>query len=263
MEHQFFKFQGTGNDFIVFDDRQNRFTRDMTKIYSNLCNRHFGIGADGVMLFQEASGFDFRMIYFNADGNESTMCGNGGRCMVRFAEMLGFTQKQFHFIAVDGAHYAMIDGSNIRLQMQDVQEVNKALKYYELNTGSPHYVTFMDNVDSIPVNTEGARVRYSEKYKAEGINVNFAELMEDGIKIRTYERGVEEETYSCGTGVTAAALMFTNEKKLPAGRYNIQVQTPGGSLEVSFNKISDTKFDDIWLIGPAQFVFSGMIELPV
>lgn len=263
MEYQFFKFQGTGNDFIIFDNRQKKFTRDMAKIYRTICDRHFGIGADGVMLFQEKEGFDFEMVYFNADGNESTMCGNGGRCMVRFAEMLGYAQKEFKFLAADGAHNSIIEGPNIRLQMQNVHEVEQSLDYYTLNTGSPQYVTFTDNVDTLQVHTEGAKVRNSDKYKANGINVNFVEIVGNGIKIRTYERGVEDETYSCGTGVTATALMFSNKIKLPTGKHSIQVQTLGGTLSVSFNKISESKFLDIWLTGPAQFVFSGKIELPV
>ncbi|MFN3939696.1 MAG: diaminopimelate epimerase [Chitinophagales bacterium] len=264
MKFHFFKLHGAGNDFIIFDNRPNHLNRNMNEIYSALCDRHFGVGADGVMLFQEAEGFDFEMVYFNADGKESTMCGNGGRCMVRFAEMLGMKQKKFHFLAVDGAHTAETDGQNIRLQMQDVHAVHRYENYYVLNTGSPHAIQFMENIAAIQVKAEGAKVRYGERFHAEGINVNFVEVLsENSIKVRTYERGVEDETLSCGTGVTAAALMYSNEVKLPAGQHLIQVDTLGGKLMVAFKKLSEKEFTHIWLIGPAQFVFSGMIELSV
>lgn len=263
MKIHFYKFHGTGNDFVILDNRKMFFKKDMTDLYQLLCDRHFGIGADGVMLFQEKKDYDFEMVYFNADGRESTMCGNGGRCLVKFAEMMIEKKLQYKFLAIDGEHLAESDGENIRLKMSDVNSASRYLAYYELNTGSPHYVAFVEKVDAVPVKKEGAEIRYSEKFKTEGINVNFVQRNNDGIIMRTYERGVEDETLSCGTGVTAAALMLSNEMNFENGVHTIDVETKGGKLRVEFNKISEQEFIDIWLIGPAVFVFEGQIELPL
>lgn len=260
---QFYKFQGTGNDFIILDNRNLFFKKDMTDLYRFLCDRHFGIGADGVMLFQEKEGYDFEMVYFNADGRESSMCGNGGRCMVQFAERVIEKKSRYRFLAIDGEHLAESRDGVIRLKMADVDSAQRFLAYYELDTGSPHYVAFVEKVDSIPVKKEGAEIRYGEKYKRNGINVNFVEPVNGGIKMRTYERGVEDETLSCGTGVTAAALMYSNERNWPGGRYTIEVETRGGQLQVSFQKHSESEFTDIWLTGPAVFVFEGQLEVRI
>lgn len=258
----FYKFHGTGNDFVILDNRNLFFTRGMTDIYRFLCDRHFGIGADGLMLFQNAAGFDFEMVYFNADGKESSMCGNGGRCMVEFARLMGMKKDAFTFIAVDGEHEAIMDQDNIRLKMSDVNSASRLLNHYIVETGSPHYVAFVDKVDSISVKKEGAEIRYSEKYRPDGINVNFVQKFANGLKIRTYERGVEDETFSCGTGVTAAALMYSVESEMEIGLHSVDVETLGGTLQVNFQKISDSIFSDVWLTGPAKFVFKGEIEIP-
>lgn len=258
---KFYKYHGTGNDFILFDNRNLILRSNMHTLYAHICDRRFGIGGDGVMLFQNHPDLDFEMIYFNADGAEGSMCGNGARCMIKFAKHLGIDKQNYKFSAADGVHEARVDGEIIKLKMHDVQAINHNLNYYELNTGSPHYIEFFDAIDSIDIKKEGARVRYSEKYFKEGINVNFIQAENNGIKIRTYERGVEDETYSCGTGVTASAIAYSAENKFIDGNYIIDVKTLGGNLKVSFEKVSATHYRNIWLIGPAEFVFSGEIEI--
>ncbi|MFN0276412.1 MAG: diaminopimelate epimerase, partial [Chitinophagales bacterium] len=196
-----------------------------------------------------------------ADGREGSLCGNGSRCMVKFAEKLGINKEKYSFLASDGAHEAVADGNIVRLKMHDVQNIRKYLNYYEADTGSPHYVEFLGSVQAIDVKAEGAKIRYNEKYSKEGINVNFVECIDEGILMRTYERGVEDETFSCGTGVTAAAIIYAVDNKLISGNYTIPVKVLGGELKVSFHKLSDDHFTDVWLIGPAEFVFEGVVEL--
>ena len=260
MKIEFFKYQGTGNDFILLDNRQNIYDAITPNQVKHLCDRHFGIGADGLMLLNNKEGYDFEMIYFNADGNPGSMCGNGGRCIVKFAWMLGIKKKEYHFLASDGGHEAEIDfDKEVRLKMQDVNDVNFTLNNFLLNTGSPHYVKYVKDSAGIDVVTEGRKIRNSKEFAENGVNVNFIEtLSDDEIFVRTYERGVENETLSCGTGVTASALIAAHNEK---GFNRVEVKTTGGSLCVEFEKISETEFRNIWLCGPAELVFSGEIDL--
>ncbi|MBI2721138.1 MAG: diaminopimelate epimerase [Bacteroidetes bacterium] len=256
----FNKYQGTGNDFILIDNRLHQISLTTEQI-NFLCNRRFGIGADGLMLLELEPGFDFKMVYFNNDGNQSSMCGNGGRCITAFAKQLGLISDKCKFLAIDGEHEAviLIDGK-ISLKMADVKEIEKNTDHYFLNTGSPHYVKRVNNVHDINVAEEGKKIRYNERFKNEGTNVNFIEQKDDHIFVRTYERGVEEETFSCGTGVTAAALVAGLEGMLLTKNYCI-VKTLGGELEVKFEKVLDANFYNIWLNGPAELVYMGQIEL--
>ncbi len=187
------------------------------------------------------------------------MCGNGGRCMVAFAEKLGIVKPEYHFLAVDGAHHAYRKGDLIHLQMQDVADVRDLGDHCELNTGSPHYVTFTDDIMALDVQKQGAAIRYSDAFMPKGINVNFLEKHDGVTLIRTYERGVEDETLSCGTGVTASALVLAIKDKLPPGDHILQLQTMGGKLQVAFTRTGEHAFSNIWLIGPGQFVFEGMV----
>ena len=260
MHLNFFKYHGTGNDFIILDNRNNIYDELTNQQVAKVCHRRFGIGADGLMMLNMKAGYDFEMIYYNADGNPSSMCGNGGRCLVKFASDMGIHKYTYHFIAVDGDHEAEIDNHNrIRLKMKDVNSVEERSSYTVLNTGSPHYIKFTDDVANTNVVATGRAIRNSEKFAKEGINVNFVESTgEDSIFVRTYERGVEDETMSCGTGVTAAALVSAHNER---GFNRVEIKTPGGHLSVEFNKISDKEFNDIWLCGPATFVYKGEIDI--
>jgi len=259
MTIHFFKYQGTGNDFIILDNRQNTYSEISNEQVAQLCHRRFGIGADGLMLMNKSDGFDFEMIYYNADGNPGTMCGNGGRCMIRFAHDMGMLSFTYRFKASDGIHEGEVDGKNIRLKMNDVNKVEYNKTFAVLDTGSPHLVRFTENVKDVDVVETGREIRNSKRFKQEGINVDFVEPeIEDSIYVRTYERGVEDETLSCGTGVTASALVSAHNQ---IGFNQVIVYTPGGKLSVEFNKINDQVFQDIWLCGPADFVFKGEIEI--
>jgi diaminopimelate epimerase len=256
MNIEFYKYQGTGNDFIILDNRKGEYNNLTQKQVQKLCGRRFGIGGDGLMMLANKSGYDFEMIYYNADGNESSMCGNGGRCLTMFAHDMGISKSVYKFIAVDGEHLAEIDiNKKVRLKMKDVDEVDEHSSYAVLNTGSPHFVKFATNIKEVDVVESGREIRYSKEFKEEGINVNFVEnLDEDTIYVRTYERGVEDETYSCGTGVTACALICAHNER---GFNRVEVQTPGGHLSVEFDKMDEERFENIWLCGPATFVFKG------
>jgi diaminopimelate epimerase len=260
MKIRFHKYQGTGNDFIILDNRDKSYDNLNAAQVQRLCDRRFGIGADGLMLFNLKEGYDFEMVYFNADGNKSTLCGNGSRCIVKFASTIGIHKYTYNFLAADGQHEAEIDIHHIiRVHMQDVNKVEEHAGFSVLNTGSPHFVKFADNVKEVDVFESGRAIRYSKAFQEEGINVNFVEAMpDDEIYVRTYERGVEDETLSCGTGVVASALLSAHNDK---GFNRVQIETPGGKLSVEFNKIDDTHFENIWLCGPASFVFSGEIEI--
>ncbi len=261
MQFLFHKYQGTGNDFIILDNRQAAYNELTPKQVRFFCERRYGIGADGLMLLNEKEGYDFEMIYYNADGNASSMCGNGGRCLVKFAHDIGLRKLTYKFLAVDGEHEAEINDKIVRLKMKDVETVDEHGTYAVLNTGSPHYVKFVSDLQSIDVAVAGKNIRNSEGYAAEGINVNFVENTgEDSIAVRTYERGVENETLSCGTGVTAASLVSAHNER---GFNRVEVKTQGGNLSVEFNKLADRHFIDVWLCGPATFVFKGEIEIPL
>jgi diaminopimelate epimerase len=260
MEIIFSKYQGTGNDFIIIDNRENKVENLEAQAVKKLCDRRFGIGADGLILLCNKEGYDFEMIYYNSDGNLSTMCGNGGRCIVRFAYDLGIHKNSYSFLAVDGAHEASIDlDSTIRLKMQDVNDIEEHIGFSILNTGSPHYIKFGNGVRHLDVKKEGHEIRYSHAFEENGINVNFVEVTGPySIYVRTYERGVEDETLSCGTGVTAAALASAHNER---GFNEVQVITNGGKLSVEFKKTDDKVFSDIYLCGPASFVFKGTIKI--
>jgi diaminopimelate epimerase len=258
MKHIFYKYQGTGNDFVIIDNRNQIFDKDNTKFIEQICNRHFGVGADGLILLENHHIVDFAMIYFNADGNKSSMCGNGARCMVAFAKYLDIIENEATFEAIDGMHHAFIEDGIVKLQMQDVSNLQTHNDYVYLDTGSPHHIEFNDNLKQLNVKHEGEKIRYSESYNESGTNVNFVERINDEIfAVRTYERGVEDETLSCGTGVTAVALAMRyigeTEKNL------LTIKTEGGDLQVSFKKDGNV-FKDVWLIGPATLVFKGEIE---
>ena len=259
MLHTFYKYQGTGNDFVMVDNRNNAFSKNDTKLINFLCDRRFGIGADGLILLENASNADFRMVYYNSDGNESTMCGNGGRCIVAFAKHLGIIEDDAEFMAVDGLHHAIIDENNVvSLQMKDVHSGTVYEDYVFLDTGSPHHVEIVENLESFDVKSIGPQIRYSGLYGEKGTNVNFvSQAATDKFSVRTYERGVEDETLSCGTGVTAVAIAMKVLDKTEAD--SIVLETPGGELSVSF--LQDGKqFTNIFLTGPARMVFKGEIE---
>ncbi len=253
---KFYKYQGTGNDFVVIDDREEIFPISQEYI-AHLCHRRFGIGADGLMLLQNTEGYDFRMVYFNADGTEGSMCGNGGRCLVRFAHDLGIIGDSTTFIAVDGEHEAKIMSDVIALKMIDVNQIERTEKYDFMDTGSPHYVTYTDDLQNVDIYTQGKKIRYNEPFVSRGgTNVNFVEVVGDNkLEVRTYERGVEDETYACGTGATACALSanarFGFEK-------SVDIKVVGGNLRVEFDR-SETGYENIFLIGPAVRVFEGEI----
>jgi len=259
MKITFYKYQGTGNDFVIIDNRTNKITLSETQI-KYLCDRRFGIGADGLMLLEDSKDADFKMKYYNSDGKESTMCGNGGRCLVAFAKYLGVINIETNFMAIDGLHKATIsDDKTVSLQMQNVNDIRIVNTNFYLNTGSPHYVTFRENINKIDVYNRGREIRYSGEFEPDGTNVDFVEFKDDKLFVRTYERGVENETLSCGTGVTASAISAALYSKSNKNSYDIT--TIGGNLNVSFNKVDKNTFKDIWLTGPATLVYSGEIDI--
>ena len=252
----FHKYQGTGNDFVMIDNRELVFDRNDLESVSRLCDRRFGIGADGVILIEHDQEVDFEMVYFNPDGSQS-LCGNGSRCAVMYANSLGIIEDTTTFKAIDGVHEAQIEGDQVHLLMHDVSEYEQQGTDHVIDTGSPHYIRYVSEVDALDVVEEGRQIRYSEQYKAEGINVNFIDRTDDNsAKIRTYERGVENETFSCGTGCTAAALSLA----LNGAESPVSLKAVGGNLQVAFEKQEDT-FKNVYLIGPAQKVFEGTFEL--
>lgn len=275
----FVKYQGTGNDFVLIDDRSETFPASDQAFVAHVCHRRFGIGADGLILLRTDPDHDFRMIYFNADGAEGSMCGNGGRCIVRFAHDLGLFTTETRFRAVDGEHLAMVQGDTISLKMADVSHIeshynddntadlptgdqahDRSLRFQFLHTGSPHVVLFTDALESVDVVGEGQTIRYAELFQPGGTNVNFTQILGDNrLFVRTYERGVEDETYSCGTGVTAAALAAHRQYGM-AGP--VQIRTRGGELSISFRELPNGSFTDIHLIGPAKRVYTGQLPVP-
>jgi diaminopimelate epimerase len=256
----FSKYHGTGNDFIIIDNRLIQWKPTLEQV-SFLCDRHFGIGADGLMLLSDKTRFDFAMTYYNSDGNESTMCGNGGRCMTAFAKTLGLVDDSAHFWAIDGAHEAIVltgpDESLYKLRMKDTEIGHVYHDGIFTDTGSPHFVQFVDDAAATDVFGLGKKSRNDPRFAPGGSNVNFVEVLEEGLFVRTFERGVENETLSCGTGVTASALAhaFTNPDN--PGFY--MIKTLGGALSVSF-KQTGKHFTDVWLEGPAKFVYKGVIN---
>ena len=261
MELKFHKYQGTGNDFIILDNRKNEYSALSPKNVKKLCTRNFGIGADGLMLLNEKEGFDFDMTYYNADGNEGSLCGNGSRCMIKFARSIGIIKDHFLFTASDGEHEAKLaENGIVSLKMKDVDAIQRHHLDFILNTGSPHLIKMTSDVMKLDVIKKGKEIRYSSEFEKEGINVNFVEQLTepDKIIVRTYERGVENETLSCGTGVTAAAIVcFHNE----SGFNEIEIKTPGGMLNVEFDRTDQGNFKNIWLCGPAEKVFEGSMTI--
>lgn len=244
----------------MIDNRSNFFPKDNIKLIEKLCDRRFGIGADGLILLENDSQTDFKMVYYNSDGNQSSMCGNGGRCLVAFAKSLEVIDNKTTFIATDGLHHATIlDNGIVSLQMKDLNQVKTENDYIFLNTGSPHHVQLVENLENYDVKTNGSQLRYSNLYGKEGSNINFVnQISENHFALRTYERGVEDETLSCGTGATATAIAMHATGKTNANEIDLNVQ--GGNLKVTFDK-TENGYENVFLIGPASFVFEGNIEI--
>ncbi|ADY53302.1 diaminopimelate epimerase [Pseudopedobacter saltans DSM 12145] len=261
MKLKFYKYQGAGNDFIIVDNRENEVDHRNPALIEGICNRRFGVGGDGMMFLQQKDGYDFEMVYYNSDGQPSSMCGNGGRCIVAFAKYLKVIDSETDFLAVDGPHYAKVSDSGdwVSLQMINVDVIKKDGEDYVLNTGSPHYVRLVDDLQNVDMYEEGRKVRYNDTYKAQGINVNFVEDEGDHLFVRTYERGVEDETYACGTGVTAVALAMAKYQNR-TGEISTPVKVLGGNLNIRF-KYDGEKYEDIFLEGPAKKVFEGELDL--
>ncbi|WP_298533470.1 diaminopimelate epimerase [uncultured Algibacter sp.] len=257
MRTTFYKYQGTGNDFVMIDNRQQIFDKNNTKHVAFLCDRRFGIGADGLILLENHRDYDFKMVYYNADGNESSMCGNGGRCLVAFAKQLGVIKDKAVFEAIDGLHHASIEGDIVKLQMVDVDKVEMYDNHVFLDTGSPHHIQFEEDIQGFNIKVKGAEIRYGSPYNEAGSNVNFVKkINETAFRVRTYERGVEDETLSCGTGVTAVAIAMHVLGE--TDRNQVKLNVEGGELEVCFEEQNGT-YNNVWLIGPAKMVFEGTI----
>lgn len=259
MQIAFSKYQGTGNDFVIIDGMSETITLSNHQV-AKLCDRKFGIGADGLMILDPSETSDFNMIYYNSDGNLSTMCGNGGRCITSFAHEKGYIELTTTFDAVDGLHRAnILENGIVELEMINVDQVDAEGSVFVMNTGSPHYIKFHEDGNSDIVEF-GRDIRYSPRFREEGINVNLVNEIEGGIAIKTYERGVENETLSCGTGVTAAAIASTIKSNL-RGEQTIAVKAQGGDLYVRLDRVDEKKFVNIWLCGPTEKVFEGTVEL--
>jgi diaminopimelate epimerase len=266
MNLHFYKYQGAGNDFVLVDNRQNVLIQQSTptETIELLCHRRFGVGADGLMLLQNHPNYDFEMVYYNSDGKTSSMCGNGGRCIVAFAHKLGIIEDKTTFLAVDGEHDAFVfeDGNRIKLKMNDVKDIEQADGFYYLNTGSPHYVEFVPELENFDVFGKGREIRYNDRFRSVGTNVNFVEyndLSTNQIRLRTYERGVEDETLACGTGTVASAISAAIRSGYKYNEFAAQVQ--GGDLKVYFELTPEKYFQNVWLEGPATFVFEGDMDI--
>lgn len=258
MAFQFSKYQGAGNDFVMVDNRSGQFAPFQSQEnIARLCHRHFGIGADGLILLEESTvpGSAFKMVYYNSDGAESTMCGNGGRCVVAYAAALGLASSETTFEAIDGVHQATLHAdAMVNLHMVDVEEIKTYPEGYFVHTGSPHFVVCVPDPAAVDVAKEGKFWRHHERFGSGGTNVNFISLLDDGtLRIRTFERGVEAETLACGTGNVAAALVAHALHGLPSP---IGLHTEGGPLKVSF-EVKDKGYAQIWLYGPSLPVFDG------
>ena len=253
MKIRFYKYQGTGNDFIMLEDRTNSILPSKEQILK-ICHRRFGIGADGLIILRPLANFDFEMDYYNSDGTQS-FCGNGSRCAQAFARQLNWIEADSRFQAIDGEHLGKFDGAWYATKMKAVEQIAYIGNDFLIDTGSPHYIRFVEELDALDVVKAGRELRYNESIKDEGVNVNFVTLKADGIAVRTYERGVEDETYSCGTGVTAAAIAYLvkHQLKLPS----VAIETKGGSLRIDLTRSGEESFQDIWLCGPADYVFEG------
>jgi len=259
MKIEFCKYQGTGNDFVIIDNRKETLDKENQALYQFLCNRRFGIGADGVILLQEHNQYAFEMVYFNADGKESSMCGNGGRCITHFAKWLGIINNETTFYAIDGEHKASIqNNSSVSLKMLVYENIDTYENGYVAETGSPHFVQFIEDINNLNIIEAAHAIRYNDTFKEKGINVNFVnnQYTNNLVQMRTYERGVEDETLSCGTGTVAVAMVARTYFKELSEASAVDIKTKGGNLQVLFKK------DGVWLQGPVAFVFSGVIEVP-
>ena len=261
MEINFSKYNGAGNDFILIDDRDN-FINDNKLLISYLCDRHFGVGADGLIILKESNNCDFEILHYTSDGNLGSLCGNGSRCAVLFAYNKGIIGRKTVFKAFDGIHSAeILDDELIKMEMNVNSDIVSNSYGTWLDTGSPHLVIEKDDIDKLDVNNEGRLIRYSDFYKKEGVNVNFIEkISDDQFKIRTYERGVENETLACGTGSTASAICMNFLGRTKSGK--ITMKCKGGDLNVQFNS-SNKGYEEISITGPAKLVFDGRIKVKV
>ena len=256
MTVEFYKYHGTGNDFVLIDNRSLFFDKNNTELISKICSRHFGVGADGLILLENDNLYDFKMIYFNSDGKQTSMCGNGGRCIISFAKKLNIIDDKANFMAIDGIHEGIINNNLIKIKMNTVSEIQNINTGFLLDTGSPHFVKFCTSVNNINVFDSGRELRNNKEISEDGVNINFTEIIDNSsIKVRTYERGVENETLSCGTGVIASALSAHSKGLVDSNR--IKISTLGGELFVSFD--FKNVYDNIWLEGPAIEVFKGQI----
>lgn len=262
MQIPFTKYQGTGNDFVLIDNRALSLAHNLHETFKLWCDRRFGVGADGVILIENSDEADFRMVYFNANGYEGSMCGNGGRCAVHFTKSLGIINDSTTFMAVDGLHLAKINGDLVELKMGDVTHIETLGQEYFIDTGSPHHICFVDDLDAVDTYAKGKAIRTSARYVEKGTNVNFAEIDGDAsCKVSTFERGVEDLTLSCGTGVTAVAIAMLAKRNSDAGEYSIVTDNQGGQLSVSLRKVSENVYENIWLMGPAGVSFTGTLTL--
>jgi len=256
MTVEFYKYHGTGNDFVLIDNRSLFFDKNNTELISKICSRHFGVGADGLILLENDNLYDFKMIYFNSDGKQTSMCGNGGRCIISFAKKLNIIGDKANFMAIDGIHEGIINNNLIKIKMNTVSEIQNINTGFLLDTGSPHFVKFCDSIDNINVFEFGRELRNNKEISEDGVNINFTEVIDNSsIKVRTYERGVENETLSCGTGVIASALSAYKKGLVDTNR--IKINTLGGELFVSFE--FNNIYKNIWLEGPAIEVYKGQI----
>lgn len=259
MTINFSKYQGAGNDFVIIDNRTDFFDKSDYRKIRKICDRRFGIGADGLILIQNKKGYHFEMVYFNADGHEGTMCGNGGRCIVAYAYHHEIIDSFTKFSAIDGEHEAkVLTPDYVTLKMNDVTNIEIGKDYFYMNTGSPHYVAFVTDLETVNVFDEGQKIRFNNRFKSKGTNVNYVELKENFLFVRTYERGVEDETLACGTGITAAALAAALRLDIEDSSFNIKAM--GGNLKVSFQR-EENSFKNIWLEGSAKKVFEGTIAI--
>ncbi len=257
----FTKYHGAGNDFVIINKEHNpEFPDEDQELISQMCDRHFGIGADGLITIDKCQEADFRMIYYNADGQPGSLCGNGTRCAVHYAHSLKWFGVSGQVLAADGLHKAYYrDADFIEIQMNDPNILTFSQTEIVIDTGSPHYIEWVDRYNGLDLFSRGRTIRYSAPFKKAGINVNFVLDRGEDIEVRTYERGVEDMTLACGTGCTAAAIAWAIKNNM-SGPVSLPVKVPGGQLQVRFNMISN-KPVEIWLGGPAVKVFKGAWKL--
>ena len=261
MKIKFSKYNGAGNDFIIIDNRNDNINYNSSLI-KNICDRNFGIGGDGLIIIKNSISSDFEILHYTSDGNLGSLCGNGSRCAIAFAYQNNIIDKNTVFEAFDGVHEAeIISDGLIKMEMKINSDIIQNKYGTWLDTGSPHLVIEKENTDKLDVNLEGSLIRYNDHYKREGVNVNFVEkLSNETFKIRTYERGVENETLACGTGSTASAICMNYLGKSNSNIITMKCQ--GGDLKVQFNS-KDKDFTNISITGPANLVFEGQIDIKI